>query len=85
MCGSRASKILGWALTAIGISLAGLPLWAELFTKEKSEATRPKVIRTESHESEPAVATTAIYTHLTSTTQAQSLNVIDDLVAGLWE
>jgi site-specific recombinase XerD len=30
-------------------------------------------------------ATTAIYTHLTSTTQAQSLNVIDDLVAGLWE
>ena len=29
-------------------------------------------------------ASTAIYTHLTSTTQAQSLNIIDDLVAGLW-
>ena len=29
-------------------------------------------------------ATTAIYTHLTSTTQAHSLKIIDDLVAGLW-
>ena len=29
-------------------------------------------------------ATTAIYTHLTSRTQIQSLNMIDDLVTGLW-
>ena len=29
-------------------------------------------------------ATTAIYTHLTSRTQTQSLNTIDDLVTGLW-
>ena len=29
-------------------------------------------------------ATTAIYTHLTSRTQTQSLNMIDDLVTGLW-
>lgn len=29
-------------------------------------------------------ATTAIYTHLTSLTQAQSLHMIDDLVTGLW-
>ena len=29
-------------------------------------------------------ATTAIYTHLTSRTQSQSLNMINDLVTGLW-
>jgi site-specific recombinase XerD len=29
-------------------------------------------------------ATTAIYTHLTSVTEVQSLNLVDDLVAGLW-
>lgn len=29
-------------------------------------------------------ATTAIYTHLTSTTDAQAINKINEIVAGLW-